>query len=54
MAKSVWWLCGKCGFVNKPHAFRKDNAKCEQCGSDQAEASNLDLDGAQLVLGGVK
>lgn len=36
---SVFWICGKCGFKNAPHAHRqgeKNNA-CEQCGTSHED-----------------
>ena len=35
MAKTNFWICSTCGFVNTPHAFRRDkaNERCEQDGS---------------------
>jgi hypothetical protein len=50
VAKTVWWLCGLCGFANHPHAFRKDNTRCEQCGAaQQVEQRTSDAKGAVTV-----
>jgi hypothetical protein len=39
-AVTSFWVCGQCGFVNTPHAFRRDkaNEKCEQDGYPRAGA----------------
>lgn len=42
MAKTVWWMCAKCGFANKPHPFRKDLTLCEQCGHGRTELEDAD------------
>ncbi len=54
-AKTKWWLCGACGFSNRPRGTRQnsisilpatelqaDNTKCEQCGGEQAEKDAVD------------
>jgi hypothetical protein len=58
MAKTAFWICSSCGFVNTPHAFRRDaaNEKCEQCGfkrdaKDDAGAElNADIAPADAVI----
>jgi hypothetical protein len=51
MADTNYWICGSCGFVNAPHAFRRGeaNKKCEQCGSDAKDVANVDVAPAQAV-----
>lgn len=41
-AKTNWWYCAKCGFQNKPHNFRKDNTRCEQCGESREADEAVD------------
>lgn len=40
-AKTSWFWCGVCGFKNHPR-LSQDNAKCEQCGADQADPNAVD------------
>ena len=59
MAKTAFWICSRDGFVNTPHALRRDQAndKCEQCGFPRAAKDdvsgaelNADIDPADAVI----
>jgi hypothetical protein len=47
MAKTHFWICSRDGFVNTPHALRRESAndKCEQCGFAREAKDEL---GAEL------
>lgn len=49
-ATTVFYICSVCGFVNTPHAFRRDklNDNCEQCGTPKATAGT-DLPAADAI-----
>lgn len=51
MAATKYWVCGQCGYPNKPHLERFDprdkpvmwdGKKCEQCGADVADPAAVD------------
>ncbi len=52
MAKTSFWICASCGFVNTPHALRRGeaNAKCEQCGAKQDDELNVDIAPQDAVI----
>lgn len=53
-ATTNFYICGNCGFVNTPHAFRRDaaNDSCEQCGTPKSTAGTkgaTDLPAADAI-----
>ena len=53
-ARTKWWLCGSCGFANRPRGVMAnslnqvpqgslhDNQKCEQCGASSENPDAVD------------
>jgi hypothetical protein len=54
VAKTLFWICTSCGFINTPHAYRKGDANkaCEQCGADQEKGVDSDPQAALSLKAG--
>lgn len=50
-ALTHFYVCGSCGFINTPHAFRRDKANeaCEQCGTPASNQASSDVPPADAV-----
>lgn len=50
-ALTPFYVCGVCGFINTPHAFRREKANdnCEQCGTASSNQATVDVPAADAV-----